>query len=573
MEIKEGYKRTEVGVIPDDWDVGFIKSYATISTGGKNTQDHVADGAFPFFVRSQTVERINSYCYDGEAILTAGDGVGTGKVFHYITGKFDAHQRVYQISNFSSKLNGYYFFLYFSTNFYSRIMQMTAKSSVDSVRMEMIADMCIPIPPTLEEQEAIAGALSDVDGLILSLETLITKKRNIKQGVMQELLRPKEEWVRKKLGELLTIRHGKRQHDIVDENGDYPILATGGQIGKSNKFLYDKPSVLIGRKGTIDKPQYIEQPFWTVDTLFFSEIQKPNNAKYMFYQFCLIDWRQYNEASGVPSLNASTIENIEINIPDAAKQPDEQTRIANILSDIDTEISGLEEKLTKARQIKQGMVTELLTGKIRLVAPQLFEDTTVALEAVSQNWAFKEAVIIATLADQFGSTQFPLGRKRCTKLTYLMHRKAKLNTDGYLKKAAGPYNPNVRYSGPETLAQTKKYVCSHKSGKFSGFVSSDNIDEAISYFSKWYGQDMSDWLNQFRYKKNDDLEVLATVDMAMVAVCKSGEAPTLETVKHYIANEPEWAAKLEREAFCDSSIRNAIQACTDLFGDIASTKA
>ncbi|MEI6221425.1 MAG: restriction endonuclease subunit S, partial [bacterium] len=145
--IPEGFKQTEVGIIPEDWEVDLIRNIASISTGKKNTQDRIPEGKFPFFVRSQTIERINSYSHDGESVLTAGDGVGTGKVFHYVNGKFDIHQRVYKISDFSKHISGYFLFLYFSNNFYNRIMQMTAKSSVDSVRMEMIADMQIPLPP------------------------------------------------------------------------------------------------------------------------------------------------------------------------------------------------------------------------------------------------------------------------------------------------------------------------------------------------------------------------------------------------------------------------------------------
>ena len=147
MEVKPGYKRSEVGVIPEDWDVDYIENVALVATGSKNTQDRIEDGQYPFFVRSQTVERINSYSFDGEAVLTAGDGVGTGKVVHYVNGRFDVHQRVYRISNFSERIDGYFFYLYFSTHFYNRIMQMTAKSSVDSVRRDMITRMLVPIPP------------------------------------------------------------------------------------------------------------------------------------------------------------------------------------------------------------------------------------------------------------------------------------------------------------------------------------------------------------------------------------------------------------------------------------------
>jgi type I restriction enzyme S subunit len=185
--VKPGYKQTEVGVIPDDWKPDYIENFAHITTGSKNTQDRIEDGQYPFFVRSQTVERISSYSFDGEAVLTAGDGVGTGKVFHYINGKFDVHQRVYRISDFAEHVNGFFFYLYFSTHFYNRIMQMTAKSSVDSVRRVMIARMLVPLPPTEAEQRAIAEALRDVDALLGVLDDrLIAKKRDLKQAAMQQ---------------------------------------------------------------------------------------------------------------------------------------------------------------------------------------------------------------------------------------------------------------------------------------------------------------------------------------------------------------------------------------------------
>lgn len=188
FEKKASYKQTEVGVIPEDWQLEFVEDIAHVTTGSKNTQDRIDDGEYPFFVRSQNIERINSYSFDGEAVLTAGDGVGTGKVFHYFRGRFDVHQRVYRISDFDQCVDGFYFFLCFSSRFYDRIMQMTAKSSVDSVRREMIARMQIPLPPTRAEQEAIANVLSDMDAEIAAREKKLVKTRLIKQGMMHELL-------------------------------------------------------------------------------------------------------------------------------------------------------------------------------------------------------------------------------------------------------------------------------------------------------------------------------------------------------------------------------------------------
>jgi len=189
QEFEDGapLKESPIGPIPSTWAVERIEEFANITTGGRNTQDRIDEGRFPFFVRSQYIERINSYTFDGEAILTAGDGVGTGKVFHYINGKFDCHQRVYCIRNFDRRMSGYFFFLYFSRHFYGRIAKMTAKSSVDSVRREMIADMLVPVPSS-GEQSAIAAVLSDMDAELAAVEAKLAKARLVKAGMMQELL-------------------------------------------------------------------------------------------------------------------------------------------------------------------------------------------------------------------------------------------------------------------------------------------------------------------------------------------------------------------------------------------------
>lgn len=181
-----------------------------------------------------------------------------------------------------------------------------------------------------------------------------------------------EDWKVLRFGQVMSIRHGKNQTDVQSENGDFPILATGGQIGWASSYLWDKPSVLIGRKGTIDKPRYIDTPFWTVDTLFYSEIMKDVDAKFIYYKFCMVDWRQYNEASGVPSLNASTIENVLATVPPKL----EQTAIATALSDVDALINQLEQLIAKKQAIKTATMQQLLTGRTRLPQFALRDDGT-----------------------------------------------------------------------------------------------------------------------------------------------------------------------------------------------------
>lgn len=170
----------------DDWEQRNTKELCSISTGKSNTQDRVEDGKYPFYVRSSIVERSNRYLFDEEAVLTVGDGVGTGKVFHYVNGKYDLHQRVYRMFNFSEEISAKYFFYYFSNHFYNRVMAMTAKTSVDSVRYEMISEMEIYLP-NKQEQNIIAMYFESLDNLITLHQRKLEKLQNIKKACLEKM--------------------------------------------------------------------------------------------------------------------------------------------------------------------------------------------------------------------------------------------------------------------------------------------------------------------------------------------------------------------------------------------------
>jgi len=377
------FKKTEIGVIPKDWEVKSLEDNIDLLTGfpfpsnkysksgtkllrGSNVKRGIIDWSSDI---TQYWEKIipehKMYLLKEGDIVIAMDGSLVGRSFARLS-QNDLPalllQRVARIRSNSMDM-GYLKELVCSKYFTEYCDTVKTVTAIPHISPSDIKNYKVPAPPTKEEQSAIAEVLSDTDNLIQSLEKRIAKKRQIKQGAMQKLLTPKEDWEVKKLGEILKVRHGKSQKDVEDRNGQYPILGTGGLMGYGNQFLYDRKSVLIGRKGTIDKPRYMDIPFWTVDTLFYTEIFKCISPKYLFYKFLQIDWYSYNEASGVPSLNAKTIENIEISVPPL----EEQTHIAIILSDMDAEIETLEKKLAKHKQLKQGLMQNLLTGKIRLV--------------------------------------------------------------------------------------------------------------------------------------------------------------------------------------------------------------
>ena len=170
----------------NDWEQRKVSELCSISTGKSNTQDKSEDGEYPFYVRSPIIERSTKYLYDEEAVITVGDGVGTGKVFHYVNGKYDLHQRCYRMYGFSDELNVHYFYHTFSKLFYKRVMAMTAKTSVDSVRLEMIADMEIPTP-TIEEQIKIGTYFDQLDHLITLHQHKCDELQNLKKYMLQNM--------------------------------------------------------------------------------------------------------------------------------------------------------------------------------------------------------------------------------------------------------------------------------------------------------------------------------------------------------------------------------------------------
>ncbi|WP_304139877.1 restriction endonuclease subunit S, partial [Mesonia mobilis] len=237
-----------------EWKKRFLGEVCNIKTGNKDTKDRIDDGRYPFYVRSNTIERINSYSFDGEAILTSGDGVGVGKIFHYINEKFDYHQRVYALTNFDVDYSGKYIYYIFSEKFYRRVLGLSAKNSVDSVRMDFISKMPINFP-CLAEQQKIASFLSAVDEKINQLQRKKELLQAYKKGMMQQLfsqrLRFKNEdgndfpeWEEKKLGEVGEIVNGLTYSpNDIDDNG--VIVLRSSNVKKRRIDLEDQVRVSV----------------------------------------------------------------------------------------------------------------------------------------------------------------------------------------------------------------------------------------------------------------------------------------------------------------------------------------
>ena len=310
-----------------------------IKTGKKDTKNKEDDGEYPFFVRSNTVERINSYSYDGEAILTSGDGVGVGKNFHYINGKFDFHQRVYSLRKFKNGYIGKYIYYLFSDRFYDRVTRLSAKNSVDSVRMDMISGMQVYFPLSTE-QTKISSFLSLIDERIQTqikiIEELKLLKNTLRYQLYEQILNQENEIVQIK--EVLNYEQPTKylvsNTDYSSDNSLIPVLTANKAfvLGYTAEDfgIYDKGECIIFDDFTMDT-KFVNFPFKVKSSAIKILTAKSNvNLKFMF---------EYLSFVGLSSVEhkrhyISEIEPIEISLPKHHKQ----NQIANILLGIDEKI-------------------------------------------------------------------------------------------------------------------------------------------------------------------------------------------------------------------------------------------
>ncbi|MEE3928521.1 restriction endonuclease subunit S [Mycoplasmopsis ciconiae] len=354
------------------WEHCEIKNIAQVANGKSNKNNSIDNGIYPFFVRSEIILKSNKYLYDEEAIITIGEG-NIGKVFHYINGKYDLHQRCYKISNFKN-INGKYFYWYFSSKFYERVIMLSAKSTVDSVRMDMIVDMQIAHPKEYKEQIKIAKLLDNFNTLIVLHQRKLTSLTQIKTSLLDKMFVSESEskpkirfnnfthaWEHCKLKELCVIKVGKLNANAMDPHGKYNFYTSGIQIFKINKYSFEGPSITIAGNGA--SVGYLHLADGKFDAYQRTYVLNSFQADRVFIFYYLKNNLQTiikEEArfGNIPYIVTDMLSEFDIRKTSII----EQNKIGKLLFNIDSLITLHQRKLKKLEEIKKAMLDKMFVG-------------------------------------------------------------------------------------------------------------------------------------------------------------------------------------------------------------------
>ena len=353
--------RCFLGSFDFSWEQRKAKEICSIGTGKSNTQDQVDDGKYPFYIRSDVPVRSNKYLYDCEAVITIGDG-NIGKVFHYVNGKFDLHQRCYKMTDFKD-IWGKYFFYYFSTKFYDRAMKMTAKATVDSVRLEMISEMDIKKPPQISEQKQIAEFFANLDNLI-TLHQRECISFTVRAGgliLTANKKRTTSSWEQRKLGDIGKARSGVGFPD-AEQGGvtgipffkvsDMNLDGNENEMTVANNYvtaeqiavhrwspITELPAIFFAKVGAavmLNRKRLCRFPFLLDNnTMAYSLSSTKWDADFAKALFGTVDLTSLVQVGALPSYNAGDVESMEIYLPSLL----EQEQIGGFFKQLDTLIT------------------------------------------------------------------------------------------------------------------------------------------------------------------------------------------------------------------------------------------
>jgi len=378
--------------IPSHWDV--VKTYIiTENLDGRRVplnseQRSEMTGEIPYWGSNGVVDYIDDYIFDEEIVLVGEDGSPffdrNKPVSFYVNEKVWVNNHIHILKP-RNIITPKYLTHSFNCVDYKEFITGSTRDKLTQTDLNTIPH---PVPP-LPEQKRIVSFLdektSKIDRLIQSkqrkIELLKEKRTSLINEVVTRGLNPDVEmkdsgvewigeipshWEIPKLKYLVKIGNGKSFSDIEVEKGGYPVLGTGGEFSRCSDYLYEGPSVLLGRKGTIDKPQITFEPFWTSDTLYYTIIGDEVLPMILYHLVCQIPFSLYSYGSTIPSMTKTDYEEMKFPIPPLEEQKTILEFIDSETHTIDQTISLEERKINLLKEYKQSLISEVVTGKVNV---------------------------------------------------------------------------------------------------------------------------------------------------------------------------------------------------------------
>jgi type I restriction enzyme, S subunit len=384
MELKPEYDISSVGVIPKDWKLIKIGSVSKLVNGRGFKPFEWKTQGLPI-IRIQNLNGSDEFNYFqgpydpkleiefGQLLFAWSGSRGTSfgpHIWRGIRGLLNYHTWKVEVDEAEID-KGFYFYAlkWLTSHIEDEAHGASALVHVQKWQVELLE---FPSPSHLREQRAVAMALSDMDGLLEGLEQLIAKKRDLKQAAMQQLLTGQTrlpgftgEWQVTQIGNIAPLQRGYDLPTPQITPGPYPVVYSNGILNHHEAYKVKGPGVVTGRSGTIGKVTFVESNYWPHNTSLWVTSFMGNSPKFVFYLYTRLNFERFASGSGVPTLNRNDIHASTAFMPPTRE---EQDVIAEVLTDMDAEISALAERLSKTRDLRQAMMQELLTGKTRLVA-------------------------------------------------------------------------------------------------------------------------------------------------------------------------------------------------------------
>ena len=325
----------------------------SIQTGKLDANAAVFGGKYPFFTTAKEISRINEYAYDDEVVLVAGNGDLNVK---YYKGKFNAYQRTYILTSNSNVRMKYLY--YFLDKYIEVLRYQSIGGVIKYIKLNNLSDAQIPMR-SIFEQDKIIGILEKLDNEIIIRSKQLSELSNLVKSRFNEMfgdvILNDKEWKISKWNEILTVRNGKNQKNVEDKNGQFPIYGSGGIIGYAKDWIVKKNSVIIGRKGNINKPILVRENFWNVDTAFGLEpTLEKINSEYLFYFCQLYNFEKLNKAVTIPSLTKSDLLDISLPLPPLSLQ----NEFADLVAQVDKSQLAIQKSLEELETLKKSLMQE-----------------------------------------------------------------------------------------------------------------------------------------------------------------------------------------------------------------------